>query len=272
MDTAIRSRRDRHGQRAARGRERAARARQRLDPRSARTGAGRRCCSSTPAAAPGRGSPSRAARAPLRGVAPDHPGFGGSDDLPEVEAIDDLVYHYLDVLDRLGLERVARRRRLARRLDRRRARRPFARASRTARAARRGRAADPGPHGHRPLPHDARPGRRDALPRSRRGGRGVPGGAGRRLHPRDVSRHGGAGALRLGAVPQQPQARAPAAPHHRARRSSCGPTTTASSRSSTAAVTPSASPARRCDDDRGLRPRHVLRAARGVRRRRRASS
>jgi pimeloyl-ACP methyl ester carboxylesterase len=39
-------------------------------------------------------------------IAPDHPGFGGSDDLPEVEAIDDLVYHYLDVLDRLGLERV----------------------------------------------------------------------------------------------------------------------------------------------------------------------
>jgi pimeloyl-ACP methyl ester carboxylesterase len=39
-------------------------------------------------------------------IAPDHPGFGGSDDMPEVEAIDDLVYHYLDVLDRLGLERV----------------------------------------------------------------------------------------------------------------------------------------------------------------------
>jgi pimeloyl-ACP methyl ester carboxylesterase len=40
-------------------------------------------------------------------IAPDHPGFGGSDDMPEVEAIDDLVYHYLDVLDRLGLERVS---------------------------------------------------------------------------------------------------------------------------------------------------------------------
>jgi pimeloyl-ACP methyl ester carboxylesterase len=39
-------------------------------------------------------------------LAPDHPGFGGSDDMPEVEAIDDLVYHYLAVLDRLGLERV----------------------------------------------------------------------------------------------------------------------------------------------------------------------
>ena len=38
--------------------------------------------------------------------APDHPGFGGSDDMPEVEGIDDLVYHYLEVLDRLGLERV----------------------------------------------------------------------------------------------------------------------------------------------------------------------
>src|SRR6185312_14893039 len=38
-------------------------------------------------------------------VAPDHPGFGGSDELPEVEAMDDLVYHYLDVIDRLGLDR-----------------------------------------------------------------------------------------------------------------------------------------------------------------------
>ena len=39
-------------------------------------------------------------------IAPDHPGFGGSDDMPEVETMDDLVYHYLEVLDRLGLERV----------------------------------------------------------------------------------------------------------------------------------------------------------------------
>ena len=37
--------------------------------------------------------------------APDHPGFGKSDDLPEVEAMDDLVYHYLDVIERLGLDR-----------------------------------------------------------------------------------------------------------------------------------------------------------------------
>src|SRR5262245_1364010 len=37
--------------------------------------------------------------------APDHPGFGGSDPLPEVEDMDDLVYHYLDVLDRLDLDR-----------------------------------------------------------------------------------------------------------------------------------------------------------------------
>jgi pimeloyl-ACP methyl ester carboxylesterase len=39
--------------------------------------------------------------------APDHPGFGKSDDLPQVEAIDDLVYHYLGLLDRFGLERVS---------------------------------------------------------------------------------------------------------------------------------------------------------------------
>jgi pimeloyl-ACP methyl ester carboxylesterase len=38
-------------------------------------------------------------------VAPDHPGFGKSDELPAVEAIDDLVYHYLDVMDALGLDR-----------------------------------------------------------------------------------------------------------------------------------------------------------------------
>ena len=37
--------------------------------------------------------------------APDHPGFGSSDDLADVEAMDDLVYHYLDVIDRLGLVR-----------------------------------------------------------------------------------------------------------------------------------------------------------------------
>jgi len=35
-------------------------------------------------------------------IAPDHPGFGQSDDFPAVEAIDDLVYHYLEVLDGLG--------------------------------------------------------------------------------------------------------------------------------------------------------------------------
>lgn len=38
-------------------------------------------------------------------IAPDHPGFGKSDEFPEVEVIDDLVFHYLDVLDALGLDR-----------------------------------------------------------------------------------------------------------------------------------------------------------------------
>jgi len=37
--------------------------------------------------------------------APDHPGFGGSDEFPELEGVDDLVFHYLDVIERLGLER-----------------------------------------------------------------------------------------------------------------------------------------------------------------------
>lgn len=39
-------------------------------------------------------------------IAPDHPGFGKSDDFPEAEDISDLVYHYLDLLDALRLERV----------------------------------------------------------------------------------------------------------------------------------------------------------------------
>jgi pimeloyl-ACP methyl ester carboxylesterase len=38
-------------------------------------------------------------------IAPAHPGFGKSDDFPELTAIDDLVYHYLDVLDALRLDR-----------------------------------------------------------------------------------------------------------------------------------------------------------------------
>ena len=38
-------------------------------------------------------------------IAPDHPGFGKSDEFPEAEAVDDLVFHYLDVLDALGLDR-----------------------------------------------------------------------------------------------------------------------------------------------------------------------
>jgi pimeloyl-ACP methyl ester carboxylesterase len=37
-------------------------------------------------------------------IAPDHPGFGNSDDFPAVEDMGDLVYHYLDVFDRLGLQ------------------------------------------------------------------------------------------------------------------------------------------------------------------------
>jgi len=39
-------------------------------------------------------------------IAPDHPGFGRSDDLHEISSIDDLVYHYLDLLDRLELPQV----------------------------------------------------------------------------------------------------------------------------------------------------------------------
>jgi pimeloyl-ACP methyl ester carboxylesterase len=45
---------------------------------------------------------SQLAEAGFEVIAPDHPGFGQSDDFPELEAIDDLVYHYLEVLDGLG--------------------------------------------------------------------------------------------------------------------------------------------------------------------------
>ena len=40
-------------------------------------------------------------------VVPEHPGFGSSDELPEIEGVDDLVYHYLDVMDALRIERAA---------------------------------------------------------------------------------------------------------------------------------------------------------------------
>lgn len=39
-------------------------------------------------------------------IAPDHPGFGLSDRPDWLEGIDDLVIHYLDLLDALGLDRV----------------------------------------------------------------------------------------------------------------------------------------------------------------------
>lgn len=42
-----------------------------------------------------------------RVVAPDHPGFAGSDELADIEGVDDLVYHYLDVIESLELERPA---------------------------------------------------------------------------------------------------------------------------------------------------------------------
>jgi pimeloyl-ACP methyl ester carboxylesterase len=38
--------------------------------------------------------------------APEHPGFGGSDDPPWLDEIDDLAYFYLDFLETLGLDRV----------------------------------------------------------------------------------------------------------------------------------------------------------------------
>ena len=39
--------------------------------------------------------------------APDHPGFGDSERPEWLDGIDDLVFHYVDLLDTLGLERVS---------------------------------------------------------------------------------------------------------------------------------------------------------------------
>ena len=39
-------------------------------------------------------------------LAPDHPGFGLSGELEHIESMDDLVYHYLALLEQLGLEQV----------------------------------------------------------------------------------------------------------------------------------------------------------------------
>ena len=88
---------------------------------------------------------------------PTIPGFGGSEQTDEMEAMDDLVYHYLDVLDQLGIERVGRRRRVARRLDGGGARGPLA-ASGSARLVLLSAAGlrMPDAPGRRPVHHDAR--------------------------------------------------------------------------------------------------------------------
>lgn len=39
-------------------------------------------------------------------LAPAHPGFGSTEGLAEIDTMEDVVFHYLDVLDGLGLERV----------------------------------------------------------------------------------------------------------------------------------------------------------------------
>jgi pimeloyl-ACP methyl ester carboxylesterase len=43
----------------------------------------------------------------FRVLAPDHPGFGKSERPDWLDGVDDLVFHYLDLLDRLELERVS---------------------------------------------------------------------------------------------------------------------------------------------------------------------
>ncbi len=61
-----------------------------------------------PELSPGRWFPYHDALATgFRVLAPDHPGFGQSESLPWLDGIDDLVFHYADLLDALGLERVS---------------------------------------------------------------------------------------------------------------------------------------------------------------------
>lgn len=43
----------------------------------------------------------------FRVLAPDHPGFGRSERPEWLEQIDDMVFHYVDLLDALGLDRVS---------------------------------------------------------------------------------------------------------------------------------------------------------------------
>ena len=40
-------------------------------------------------------------------IAPAHPGFGQTEGLDEIDTMEDVVFHYLDVLDGLGLKRAS---------------------------------------------------------------------------------------------------------------------------------------------------------------------
>ena len=113
-----------------------------------------------------------------RVYAPVHPGFGASEGLDEIESMEDLVFHAVDVLDALGLERVGRRRVVARGL-----------------AGGRARAAASGPRG------SARAGGRGGDARAGRGARGSVHGIAREgaaapVRRSDVGPGGGAGARR----------------------------------------------------------------------------
>jgi pimeloyl-ACP methyl ester carboxylesterase len=53
------------------------------------------------------GAVSRRARRPLHRARPDHLGFGHSDRPEWLDTIDDLIFHYLDLLDTLHIERLS---------------------------------------------------------------------------------------------------------------------------------------------------------------------
>jgi pimeloyl-ACP methyl ester carboxylesterase len=77
--------------------------------------------------------------AKARLIAPTHPGFGGSEQPPVFDTVDDLAYFYLDLLDERDLKGRDAGGRLARRLDRRRNGGEMHRANRAAGARQRGR-------------------------------------------------------------------------------------------------------------------------------------
>ena len=89
--------------------------------RGGRAGRRRWCSCTAPAGIPAGWRSSTSCRGISRSIAPEHPGFGRSDDPPWLDEVGDLAYFYLDFSAGAGARAGASDRHLARRLDRRRA-------------------------------------------------------------------------------------------------------------------------------------------------------